>query len=175
MLPVKTDWMKEQMEHDATREYSESLYNIAKKFQPKTMLEIGCMWGVSALAFLTATEGHLTSVDLSEWTHAPEELKANGLLDRWRFINASSEQYWKTHDEKFDLVYIDGDHSYEYALNDISEGWQRISKGGVLVIDDVLHKYNGKTYGVSLAAWRLMQEHRPTNLDFEGKILYFVK
>ena len=39
-------------------------------------------------------------------------------------------------DLKFDLVFIDGNHQYEFVIEDLSNYWSRIAQGGVLVGDD---------------------------------------
>lgn len=178
-LPEKTKWMREQMEHEPTRAYAEDMYNLAQRFPFKKGLEIGCMWGVSTLALLLGGQGELTSVDKSDWTHAPEETEANG-IDRWGFVNLDSKDFWERNKEKYDLVYVDGSHTYEYAHLDIGEGWKVLESGGVLAVDDVIHKNNRPgepdPYGVAIAAW----EHVYNNTDicdmgFEGRILWFKK
>lgn len=35
-------------------------------------------------------------------------------------------------DESFDFIYIDGDHSYKWALHDITNYWAKVKPGGVL-------------------------------------------
>lgn len=179
-LPIETDWMKEQMEHEPTRAYAESVYNIAQKFGFKEALEIGCMWGISTLALLLGSEGRLTSVDLSAYTHAEEEVSLNELKSRWTFLNMNSKDYWQQIASRFDLVYIDGDHHYNYARRDITEGWKRLNPGGILVIDDVLHKNNlakrEHSYGVALVSWQHYYKNPDiTDLGFEGKLLWFKK
>ncbi|MBU1373834.1 MAG: class I SAM-dependent methyltransferase [Bacteroidetes bacterium] len=42
----------------------------------------------------------------------------------------------KVKDRKFDLVYIDGDHSYEIAKQDIENYTPLLNKGGFMVLDD---------------------------------------
>ena len=39
-------------------------------------------------------------------------------------------------DEYFDWLYIDGNHYYEYVLQDLRLGWQKLKPGGLLVGDD---------------------------------------
>lgn len=174
-LPKQTKWMKEQMLHEPTRAYAEDIFNLAKRFPFKEGLEIGCMWGVSTLSLLLGSpESHLTSVDKSDYTHAPEETEANGIIDRWGFVNLDSRDFWGRNKETFDLIYVDGDHTYPFASVDIQEGWKVLRKGGILAVDDVLHKHNQDDYGVSLAAWEHFHEHKP-KMGFEGRILWFKK
>ena len=39
-------------------------------------------------------------------------------------------------DDYFDFVYIDGDHTYKSASQDIKEWWQKVRKGGILAGHD---------------------------------------
>ena len=180
ILPTTTDWMKEQMAHKPTYEYAQDIYNLAKKFGYQKALEIGCMWGVSTLALLTGGTGELLSVDKSDYTHADEEVKTNGLGPRWRFICMDSKDYWAQVDDSFDLIYVDGSHSYEYARLDINNAWRHLNEGGVLAVDDAMHKNNRPDsedpYGVAIASL----EHWYNNpsikkVGFEGRILWFQK
>lgn len=179
MIPVKTEWMQKQMAHQPTAEYARNIYRLAKKFKFKNGLEIGCMWGISTLALLTGSTGKLLSVDKSSYTHADEEVKTNGLESRWRFICKDSKDFWLTN-ETFDLIYIDGDHSYDYAHLDMQGAWEHLEDGGVMAVDDATHKNNRPNdydpYGVSIAA----VEHWYNNpsikkVGFEGRILWFKK
>ena len=42
-----------------------------------------------------------------------------------------------THAGSFDVVLVDGDHSYYGALDDLRNAWPLVSPGGYLVFDDV--------------------------------------
>ena len=35
-------------------------------------------------------------------------------------------------DDKYDFIYIDADHSYEWASHDIKNYWQKVKSGGIL-------------------------------------------
>lgn len=178
-LPAKTEWMIEQMNHTPTREYSENISAIVKRFGYKNAIEIGCMWGVSTLSILLNGDGMLRSVDSSNWTHAEEEVRVNNLAARWRFTYMDSLKFWEANADKFDLVYIDGDHRYRRAKPDLDYGWKFLNKGGVLVVDDVVHKYNRdgekQSYGVSVAAWELLKDNKVTDLGFVGDMLWLQK
>jgi len=40
-------------------------------------------------------------------------------------------------DESIDIVYIDGNHAYEFVMNDLKNYWPKVKKGGFLLGDDV--------------------------------------
>lgn len=63
-------------------------------------------------------------------------------------------------DSVFDFVYVDGDHSYEYALDDGRNAVRVVSSGGVVVFNDyVLFDYNGNEYGVVQAVNQILDEN----------------
>lgn len=54
----------------------------------------------------------------------------------YRGYSNTPEVLGKIRDKKFDIIYIDGDHSYEGAKNDIKNYTPLIVSGGYLVMDD---------------------------------------
>ncbi|MBU3591454.1 class I SAM-dependent methyltransferase [Polynucleobacter sp. 78F-HAINBA] len=40
-------------------------------------------------------------------------------------------------DESFDLVYIDGDHTYEGVVKDLAAWYPKVKKGGIICGDDI--------------------------------------
>lgn len=167
-LPMHTEWMKKQMEHEPTRRYAQEITEVVKEYGYKNAVEIGCAWGVSTLAILMAGDGKLTSVDSNPKTEAPNEVEANGFQDRWRFVGMRSEDFWKGNGDTYDLVYIDGSHLYNDVYIDLNQGWDALEPGGLLMIDDFTHKNNRhydpaaleSIYGVSYACWQLVQERQ---------------
>lgn len=182
-LPEKTDWMREQNLHEPTRSYAEEIKDIANQRPHNLALEIGSAWGVSALAILGATDAHLTAVDPDGTNHAIIEIPANGLEDRFEFHLKRSEEFWQQNKEKFDLIFIDGDHRYEGVRADMFAAWPALSDDGVMIMDDICHKsnrsvdLNGKysEYGVSLAAWEFIKEHKIERIHTTTRLLYIYK
>ena len=76
------------------------------------VLEIGCFDGVSTELFCV---------------YAKEVIKNNKNLE---FHQKSAKQYINTNPKKFDLIYIDGDHSYEAVKSDILDSLKVLKKGG---------------------------------------------
>lgn len=69
---------------------------------------------------------------------------------------------------KFDVVYIDGGHSFDVVKSDLTHYPKQVKKGGYLVIDDCCHKYQipkGMFPGIETVS-RAVDEWYP-NEDFE--------
>lgn len=98
------------------------LAQLVEQVKPRTVLEIGCCRGHSTEVFLLHAE---RVVALDPW---PIEDELNEFIARcgWypglEMVRARSPEAvqpgWR-----FDLVYIDGDHSYEAVRADIRAGW----------------------------------------------------
>lgn len=172
-MPEKTDWAKVQNAHQETLEYGNEIYQIVKKLHPtyKEALEIGCAWGVSTLAILSAGKGYLTSVDSNLKNHAHEEVEMNGFRERWTFEHMDSHDFWKGNELTYDIAYIDGSHKYPQCYEDLLAGWDSLNENGILIADDYTHKKNLEVeadgtveYGVSYSICKLMQERPITRI-----------
>jgi predicted O-methyltransferase YrrM len=125
------------------------LYGLIRMLRPASVLEIGVSrghmtaWLALALAD-NGTGGSLVSVD--NWSkvhggnangpqHAQRRLRDNGLLKRVQFVKSDSVEYLKKQGNlSFDFVWVDGDHSFEGARDDIAEAL-RVAKLMVAVHD----------------------------------------
>jgi predicted O-methyltransferase YrrM len=156
MKKFKLDWMNEKPadEHEWSTGYKEGLYlyNLARSLSPDIIVEIGTFRGYSGAYFLQALEdqnkGILYTVDVLSYNKfSEEELEENHQIAMEnlrsvgsRFISvirSPKEARWNT--DPIDLLYIDGDHSYEACLRDLEiyELWVR--KYGIILI----HDYHG--------------------------------
>lgn len=184
-LPIHTDYMKAQMEHQGTRIYAEEIYRTVKKFKPDYLqaLEIGAAWGVSALSILLAGEGNLTSVDINPKVKAINEIEAIGFQRRWTFVHSWSNDFWENNREQYDIVFIDGGHTYDLAKMDITEGWKVLKPGGLLLVDDVVHKKNIESeaesleshYGVTFAVMEHIVDNNITKIGTSTKLWWTIK
>lgn len=123
--------------------------------RPCRLLEIGVCEGRSALIasslLMRHPESEYTGVD--NWMISPRHRAERNIAiqDRKfslmdRFVFDSKLRYAKDmvpENGEFNLVYVDGGHSYEECMQDIHDCWSMLSVGGVMVIDDYGH---GTTY-----------------------------
>ena len=57
-----------------------------------------------------------------------------------RYVAATSDQYFATCEigDIFDVVYIDGLHTFEQSFRDLTNSLSRLQRTGVLIVDDIL-------------------------------------
>lgn len=72
-----------------------------------------------------------------------EEEQYNFLV---KFLDGDSKYMIPTLNEEFDLILVDGDHSYKGAYRDLKQTWRLLKKGGLLVFDDVTHRAHTYLY-----------------------------
>ena len=96
------------------------------------ILELGCNIGVSTRLFLHHAS-HVTGVDMNY----PNEISAiTKQFNNFKFIHSSFDSFFSNNDEFYDLIYIDGDHTYNSVLLDISNALNCINTGGVIAGHD---------------------------------------
>jgi predicted O-methyltransferase YrrM len=167
-MAALTEEIKEQLEKYEMDGWLEDwdveciAHEVSKLEPGQTYLEIGVARGVSStIACLWAKEGvKVKGIDIINW--ADREQKMKGILnhfgknlDMWEFLEGESQimaKYWKG--GMIDLLFIDGDHTYEGVLKDIISWLPWVKKGGTIMFDD----YNDKT-GVKQAIIDTIKDH----------------
>ena len=147
------------------RLYYSKIQSLIAISNPETVLEVGVAYGYHARHILeknpsvryTGVDPYLPnyddqdpfSADVEElfgvsgaqaMDHLYEAVRA-GLLedfgDRFRLLRSTStEAAALLSNERFDFIFIDGDHRYEEVLADLRAWWPRLKPGGLLVGDD---------------------------------------
>jgi len=128
------------------------LYSLIKKHNFKKVLEVGMANGTSALYICQAfkdknIKGNLISIDpfqSTQWKNVGmSQLERANLKKYHSLIEESSDlalpELLKS-DKKFDMIFIDGMHLYDYTLIDIYYATKLINMGGLIVVDDIRHK-----------------------------------
>jgi len=133
------------------------IYGLSKFLQPGSYLEIGTRYGYSLVSIYLGAKnslGLITSIDLEEYenksqNYAKENILSAGYSGKYEFLTGSSHDpkiKEKVRGKLYDLVCVDGDHSYEGALDDIISYWNNVRPGKFMIVDDVLWQVfsNGK-------------------------------
>lgn len=90
-----------------------------------------------------------------------EALNRLNLYDATLIRQPSMEGVKEIEDEVLDFVYIDGDHRFEFVINDIAEWSKKVKKGGIVCGDDFgMSKTNSDFHHVEVAvrAWCVAHE-----------------
>lgn len=125
------------------------LYHLIRKENPKEVLEIGRFKGGGTLLMAAALRnvGRLWSVDIGEKESRMFGEGQDSLFDK-ELKKCLHELHLKaeilvgdsrTLDipvDKWDIVFLDGDHSYEGVLNDYERFGKKLRIGGSLLFDD---------------------------------------
>lgn len=116
------------------------LLKLMQKREIGSVIEIGCYDGGTAAGFL-ALGCSVVSVDIAK---RPRVSELETTYSNYHFFKGTSEEYVsalqsgieKSH--RFDMAFIDGDHSYDWALRDYRAVRPLIPDGGLIVFHDIV-------------------------------------
>jgi len=117
---------------------------IGLSLKSKNILEIGVREGVTTAPLLMLadlTNGFVNSVDISETSFVPCKEHAK----RWKFNKSCSIDYLKNYvnengtSNKFDLVYLDGWHSYEHVKAELEYLDMLVSPSSIILVHDLMY------------------------------------
>ena len=147
------------------------LYSIVRGVAPKNTLEIGRCFGTSTMVICGALSdnghGHLDSVDILDAFEPKVRNLTTGFLTEYIF---DSKEVTERLEKKYQLFFIDGDHSLEYQIIDI--------ESSICLSDDnswlILHDANLKE---TIDAVKYCCEKYNSLIDFGrlGDQLYILK
>lgn len=128
---------------------SDFLFHLIKKDPKiKKTLEVGCAFGLSSLSICLATKGRAgashTIVDPfqnTEWDGVGTKHLEDAGIDFFKLIEVRSEfalpQILHEGEAQFDLIFVDGWHTFDHALLDCFYATRLLRVWGFLAIDDV--------------------------------------
>jgi hypothetical protein len=147
------------------------LYDIASSYDSSydiNYLEIGCYAGGSACLMLQRPNTNVISIDLGypidKEVVIQNTNKLNKHNNKYTYIKGSSHNYdtiskleSELNGNKLDILFIDGDHSYNGVINDFNNYSKYVKDGGYIVFDD----YNDIQYSPEV-------KKAVDDIDFKG-------
>lgn len=129
-----------------------ALYSIIRKHKLKKILDIGTGKGFSALIFAKALfdekiDGHIDTIDINQ--NFDSNLFKNFNFEKYvKFYKNSSNEVLPTLKGKYDLVLIDGEHSYKQTKKDFLNVFKKVKLNRFIAFHDAYPKPNTNPNGV---------------------------
>lgn len=139
-----------------------AIYYLVRHFGPRSVLEVGTHLGGSTLhiaaALRSSHEGdpdperayHVTTVDITDvndpatatWLqygskHSPaESARRLGLENQISFVTSPALDYFASHDERYDFIFLDGDHAARAVYQEVPAALRALRSNGVILLHD---------------------------------------
>ena len=118
------------------------IFGLARVLNFNSYLEVGTRYGYSIGAVMAASRSLRRAVTIDPFVN-PDEIGTNlATLNRpdvdVQMLTQMSRDF--DTDERFDAVYVDGDHSYEAAFGDLVQYWHYVRPGGLMLVDDTINR-----------------------------------
>ena len=147
-----------------------NVYNLSYKWtpiipvseQPVKIMEIGAYHGANTCSYMKSYARHPRSeihcvdpwMDYDGYDEYQSKQHTNYSLFIQNLARLSPEDLHKVHlhrglsetmiprfaDNMFDIIYIDGNHSLRYVLQDAIQSYHKIKRGGWIIFDDMQDK-----------------------------------
>jgi len=150
------------------------MYALTVGYKARRVLEIGTADGTSTLAFLKAASeigGYVMSIDQQNCDCAHFLVNQFGFDPLWIFKRGDSHILLKEllqEKAEFDLILIDGDHSYQGAKQDIIDSCALLKPDGLLLIHDCYFAREGDGEGTAKSILEFLRDS-----EWQGIILPF--
>ena len=121
---------------------AEYLHMMARRSQ-LGIAELGRFHGGSTLLLAAAADVTVHSVDIEP----QDDEYLNTLIDDLNLDNIKlyvddSQNTDLSNDLEYDVLFVDGDHSYEGALKDMQNWWENLAVGGHVILHDCYDTYD---------------------------------
>lgn len=141
---VTTETFNEVARHDwnSEDEVGQFLASLVKMSKYKTILEVGVFEGETAQHLIKALPqgGQYVGIDINDYrTPATKLYMAEGGKSIDFILGNSHDELFKLPKAHFDLIFVDGDHSWASILPEFKLVEKLVSRGGVIVYHDTIH------------------------------------
>ncbi len=147
------------------------LFRLAGYFKPKQILELGTSLGLGTMPLAIANSASkITTIEGCPNTSK----RTQGFLDELNLnnihlINETFEDFFKaSSSEKYDFIFIDGDHSKEHTIQYFEFLLDKINNHSVLIFDDI--HWNSKM----TEAWQQIIMHPKVTVSIDTYFWGFV-
>lgn len=131
-----------------------AIYHLVRALKPQNVLEVGTHIGSSTLIIAGALRenggGKITSVDILN-VNAPNgpwkklhlaktpagNIAAIGCETVTRFVASPAQDFMAQTEERFDFIFLDGDHSAAAVYGEVAHALKILRPGGVILLHDV--------------------------------------
>ncbi|HEA30657.1 MAG TPA: class I SAM-dependent methyltransferase [Leeuwenhoekiella sp.] len=145
------------------------LYRITTYFQSKSILELGTSVGLATAAFGLAATGKVTSVEgCTEIAKVALEKLEPLKIPHLHLKNERFSEFFKDREEKYDLVYFDGNHSKTATLSYFERLLPTAHNDSVFIFDDIYWSRDMTT------AWETIKQHPKVGITVDCFWLGFV-
>ena len=143
-----TRYISDNINNQTMHHHYHILYDIVNLFPSDeniTYVEIGCYAGGSACLVLQRPNTNVISIDLGQpipkSTVHYNVSKLNKFKNNYNYLEGNSQTYemlnmLKELITEIDVLFIDGDHSYQGVINDFILYEGLVKKGGYIIFDD---------------------------------------
>ena len=141
---VTTETFTEVARHDwnSEDECGAFLASLIKMSKYMTVLEIGVFEGETTQHLINALPqgGQYIGIDINDYrTDKTSALMAEGGKSIDFILGNSLDELNKLPKNHFDLIFVDGDHSFGHVLQEFKLVEKLVSRGGVIVYHDTIH------------------------------------
>ena len=146
---VTTETFKETARHDwnSEDEVGKFLGSLVRMSKYKTILEIGVFEGETTQHLIKALPkgGQYVGIDINDYrTPATKLYMAEGGKAIDFILGNSHNELSKLPSNHFDLIFVDGDHSWASILPEFKLVEKLVSRGGVIAYHDTIHLQDPK-------------------------------
>ena len=141
---VTTETFTEVARHDwnSEDEVGQFLASLVKMSKYKTILEVGVFEGETTQHLINAlpNSGQYIGIDINDYrTETTKSLMAEGGKSVDFILGNSHNELHKLPKNHFDLIFVDGDHSWASILPEFKLIEKLVARGGVIVYHDTIH------------------------------------
>jgi len=147
-----------------TLQRAKLLYRIVNYFKPSSILELGTSVGISTCAIsLGNSNAQINTIEGCPETAsvAKEQFKNFNLNNINLIVNEFDKELNNLKSQKFDLIYIDGNHQKEATINYFNTLLNTVNNDSVVILDDI-HWSKGMT-----EAWNIIKQNPKVKLTID--------